>query len=239
MKVKGPQATAPTAKAIAERLKLLRESLGLSQTDMASLVGTSCQAWNNFERGRRRISVDQATKVCEKAGASLDWIYYGKLRSVATKIQTTERELHRTEPSEPEHGQHPQVKSIFNDRGTNSTKTKEATAPASKREASSEKASRLLTPREPAARHLTRYISVRVSPAMGDALELMAKQRLRSVPNLVAKILADHLRNRGYLTDEGELVLHPANDSPARKPARKPGKRQRAGMKPTGLPWST
>jgi len=42
-------------------------------------------------------------------------------------------------------------------------------------------------------------VTVRVTSAMRAALEKMAKDTLRSVPNLICKILADHLCNREYL----------------------------------------
>src|SRR5262249_5411756 len=64
-------------KAIAERLVLVREAVGLNQASFARLVGIEPQAINNYERGLRRISVDQALKICAATGASLDYIYRG------------------------------------------------------------------------------------------------------------------------------------------------------------------
>lgn len=40
-------------------------------------VGITDQAWNNYETGRRRISIDEAMKIVAKTGAGLDWIYRG------------------------------------------------------------------------------------------------------------------------------------------------------------------
>jgi ribose 1,5-bisphosphokinase PhnN len=34
-------------------------------------------SWNAFERGHRRITLDEAGKVVGKTGVSLDWIYRG------------------------------------------------------------------------------------------------------------------------------------------------------------------
>lgn len=62
---------------IGARLKLLREAMQMEQAAFARLVGIEPQAWNNYERGFRRISIDQAKKLCATTGVSLDWIYRG------------------------------------------------------------------------------------------------------------------------------------------------------------------
>jgi transcriptional regulator with XRE-family HTH domain len=62
---------------IGDRLRLTREAKKLNQATWCRLVRIEQQAWNNYERGRKRISIDQALKVCEFTGVSLDWIYRG------------------------------------------------------------------------------------------------------------------------------------------------------------------
>ena len=62
---------------VAERLKQTREAMKLNQASWCRLVGIEPQAWSNYESGLRRISIDQALKVCQATGASLDWIYRG------------------------------------------------------------------------------------------------------------------------------------------------------------------
>lgn len=77
--------------AVAERLQLTRLALGLSQAAIGRLAGIEPQAWNNNERARGRISLDQAIKLCIATGVSLDWIYRGEMRGLphelAVKIQ--------------------------------------------------------------------------------------------------------------------------------------------------------
>lgn len=77
--------------AVAERMKLTRLALGLSQAAIGRLAGIEPQAWNNNERARGRISLDQAIKLCIATGVSLDWIYRGEMRGLphelAVKIQ--------------------------------------------------------------------------------------------------------------------------------------------------------
>ena len=70
---------------IAERLRLTRMALGYTQGFISRLVGStteSGQAWENYESGRRRISINHAIALCLKCGLSLDWIYLGNLSSL-------------------------------------------------------------------------------------------------------------------------------------------------------------
>lgn len=71
---------------LAERLRLTREALDLSQAEIGRRTKISPQAWNNYERGRQRISVDEAVKLCIATGVTLDWIYRGDLRGVANEL---------------------------------------------------------------------------------------------------------------------------------------------------------
>lgn len=77
--------------AISHRLLLLRKALGYSQVFMAKVMGQSPSTWAMYETGDRRISIDQALKLCATVGASLDWIYRGNIHTLpadlAEKIQ--------------------------------------------------------------------------------------------------------------------------------------------------------
>lgn len=74
-----PMTKAPTGvnSEMADRLRRTREAFGLKQAAWCRLVGIEPQAWNNYERGIRRISIDEAIKVCQATGVSMDWIYRG------------------------------------------------------------------------------------------------------------------------------------------------------------------
>lgn len=76
---------------IAERLRITREASGLKQAAWCRLTGVSAPAWNNYEAGNRRISIDEALKVCAAVGVTLDWIYRGQAAGLpmnyATEIQ--------------------------------------------------------------------------------------------------------------------------------------------------------
>ena len=77
--------------AISHRLLLLRKALGYSQIFMAQVMRQSPSTWAMYETGDRRISIDEALKLCSTVGASLDWIYRGNIHTLpadlAEKIQ--------------------------------------------------------------------------------------------------------------------------------------------------------
>jgi transcriptional regulator with XRE-family HTH domain len=79
--------------AIAERLRLTRQALGLKQAAISRLTGISTQAWNNYETAKYRISVDQALMVCRATGVSLDWIYRGDMHGLPLRIATEIQQL--------------------------------------------------------------------------------------------------------------------------------------------------
>lgn len=77
------RAPLPTSsQAIAQRLRKLREASGLGQADFAKLCGIGKTAWANYESGLRRISPDQAFKVCDATGVTTDWIYRNHARGM-------------------------------------------------------------------------------------------------------------------------------------------------------------
>lgn len=81
--------------AIARRLELTREASKLNQAAWCRLTGISTQAWNNYETGDRRISLDAALRVCVASGATLDWIYRGITSGLPLSLATAIAELER------------------------------------------------------------------------------------------------------------------------------------------------
>jgi transcriptional regulator with XRE-family HTH domain len=80
---------------IGDRLRRTREAMRLTQASWCRLVGIEQQAWNNYERGARRISIDQALKVCRATGVSLDWIYRGIAAGLPVNLATSLQEQER------------------------------------------------------------------------------------------------------------------------------------------------
>jgi transcriptional regulator with XRE-family HTH domain len=63
---------------ISRRLRLVRESSGLSKADFARLLGVSWQRWNNYEADSRRVpALDVLVSLHRKLGISLDWLLCG------------------------------------------------------------------------------------------------------------------------------------------------------------------
>lgn len=78
----------PTSLAeIGARLKLSRLALGKTQAEMASYMGSSTpgQAWENYEAGRRRISIDHALAL-RSVGLTIEWIYEGNDRRLSRDL---------------------------------------------------------------------------------------------------------------------------------------------------------
>lgn len=67
--------------AIGHRLKLLREKLGYQgrgdQTKFAAMIGIADTTWNNYERGRAKITPLNLRKLKRKTGVTSDWVYFG------------------------------------------------------------------------------------------------------------------------------------------------------------------
>lgn len=96
-----PVPRAPTHHdAVSDRLRITRKATRLSQAAFARRAGISTSGWNNYERGRNRISVDEALKLCASFGVTLDWIYRGidaglphQLAVAIHKVEADERQM--------------------------------------------------------------------------------------------------------------------------------------------------
>lgn len=74
-------------KAIGRRLTATRLALDhTNAAEFAELVGLTPQALNNYETGIRRPNVDQAVKIVQATGVTLDWIYLGDRSGLPHRI---------------------------------------------------------------------------------------------------------------------------------------------------------
>lgn len=63
---------------MAARLVELREALGKTQSEFASMLGHAGQArLSNWERNAQELPNNQARLIRQKTGATLDWLYEG------------------------------------------------------------------------------------------------------------------------------------------------------------------
>lgn len=70
----------------AERLRVLRESLGLRPFEFAERAGISRKVYENWESGRFRVSVDGAIALRQSYGISLDFIFCGNASALPHKF---------------------------------------------------------------------------------------------------------------------------------------------------------
>ena len=64
---------------IGRRLRHLRETMGFgSRKAWSQSIGVHYGVWFSYEKGHRRISIDEAINLATRFGISLDWIYLGK-----------------------------------------------------------------------------------------------------------------------------------------------------------------
>lgn len=57
-----------------ERLKQLREDKDLTLTEIATMLGTSYQYYQKYEKGKHPLPITHLTKLCEFYGVSSDYI---------------------------------------------------------------------------------------------------------------------------------------------------------------------
>lgn len=80
---------------IATRLISLRLAIGLNQRQFAKRARIGPNTWNNYETGDNRISLDQAFKLTDAYGVSLDWIYQGDAKAMPHDLML---KIHAAEP---------------------------------------------------------------------------------------------------------------------------------------------
>ncbi len=70
------------------RLAAIRKSESkLSQKDWAVKHGFNQTQYNNWEKGTRRIPVDDAQRLCDLYSLSLDFVYRGKLNGLSDSLR--------------------------------------------------------------------------------------------------------------------------------------------------------
>jgi transcriptional regulator with XRE-family HTH domain len=72
-----PTANPRSLEAIAARLEATRAALGLSQAALCRRTGIAPNTYNQWKAARIRPSLDEAMKLVDGLGLTLDWIYLG------------------------------------------------------------------------------------------------------------------------------------------------------------------
>jgi len=90
---------------IASRLRAAREAAGLSQGQVAKLMGFHRPTISEMEAGRRRVSAEEITKLAEIYGVSVEWAMSkqsDKKDPVDEKISLAARELSKMKDTDLE-----------------------------------------------------------------------------------------------------------------------------------------
>ncbi|MBU2952760.1 helix-turn-helix domain-containing protein, partial [Marinobacter sp. F3R08] len=61
----------------------------MSQKEWAEKHSFGTTQYNNWEKGTRRITVDEAERLCVLYGLTLDFIYRGNLSGISEKIKNS------------------------------------------------------------------------------------------------------------------------------------------------------
>lgn len=64
----------------------MRAATGMNQIDFCRLIGVSANRYNQWEQGVTRPTVDAAAVICDKTGATLDWIFRGDPAGLPTRL---------------------------------------------------------------------------------------------------------------------------------------------------------
>lgn len=72
-----PDDTGDLAADVARRLALSRKALGMQQEEFSDAAGLSQPRYNQYETGRRLLTLPAAMVLCERYLLTLDWIYRG------------------------------------------------------------------------------------------------------------------------------------------------------------------
>lgn len=77
------------AQTVAERLKMVRQLVGLSQNEMAARLGVALRSYKGYEIGERDLPLRVAIDVIQKHDLEAEWFLFGN-----------EARTPRSEPSE-------------------------------------------------------------------------------------------------------------------------------------------
>ena len=72
--------------AVGERVRLLRESLGLTPTEFASKANLPRPGVSNWESGRQRPGFKDAKSICDVYGVTLDWLFLGRIEGLRYEV---------------------------------------------------------------------------------------------------------------------------------------------------------
>lgn len=89
---------------IASRLRLAREMAGLSQGQVAKMLGLHRPSISEAEAGRRKVSAEELTELARIYGVELSWLACADTEEITNldqdRIQLAARELSKLKPDD-------------------------------------------------------------------------------------------------------------------------------------------
>lgn len=71
---------------IGERLELVRAAMGKNQKAFANAAGVACSTYSQYKTGTSSPALEEAHKLCDHWGITLDWIYRGDMRGLSPDL---------------------------------------------------------------------------------------------------------------------------------------------------------
>lgn len=73
---------------IGERIKSIRNNMGMSQKDFSKLIGMKTQYLCNVEKGNSGLTVEKIIEICNKTEISSDYLIFGINNLYVDEIKT-------------------------------------------------------------------------------------------------------------------------------------------------------
>jgi transcriptional regulator with XRE-family HTH domain len=86
---------------IAERLEMVRNLLGKSQKTFATGAGVAESTYSQYKTGKNVPDLDEAHKLCDRWGLTLDWIYRGDRRGLSPDLSSAIEAMQRARSVSP------------------------------------------------------------------------------------------------------------------------------------------
>ncbi len=82
-------------RSIGERLELVRAAVGKNQKVFANAAGVACSTYSQYKTGTSSPALEEAHKLCDRWGITLDWIYRGDARGLSPDLSRAMEALQR------------------------------------------------------------------------------------------------------------------------------------------------
>ena len=85
---------------IGKRLKVARKQAGLSQGQVATLLGLHRPSVSELEAGRRAVTAEELARLTEIYDVSVDWVLSRSTRGESPEVELAARELGKLKPED-------------------------------------------------------------------------------------------------------------------------------------------